>query len=75
MRDLRISQRVSAWDVLPALRTLLLVVGVSLYLVSTSGVWGARAPDVRPSSGAQGKALEVTSKSGEFGRFFLWTKN
>ncbi len=75
MQDLRISQRVSGWEALPALAVRLLAVGATLYYASVSEVWGARAPDVRPSSGAQGIALEGPSKTGEFGRFFLWMKN
>jgi hypothetical protein len=75
MRDLRISQRVSAYEALPALAVLLIAVGVFLYATSASGLWGARAPDVRPSSGAQGIALGGPSKTGQFGSFFLWTKN
>jgi hypothetical protein len=75
MHEKRISQRIPVGEAMPALAVLLLVVGVSPCLARTSEVWGARAPDVRLTRGAQGKLLTPPSTSGQFGSFFLWTKN
>ena len=68
----RIGQRVLAWEALPALAVLLFAVGVSLYAPGTSEVWGARAPDVGRTSGAQGKSQESEAKLNGFGCLFLW---
>jgi len=52
---------------------LLLAVGATLYYAGVSEVSGARAPDVRPTVGAQGKSQEYEAKFDGFGCLLLWT--
>jgi hypothetical protein len=70
----RISRRISGGEVLPALTVLVLGVASFLCVAMTSGVWGARAPDVRLTVGAPGKSKEFSAPDTRFSRFFLWTR-